>query len=121
MLILCVSNKGIKNVFTGIIDFIVGVFTGDWERAWNGVKKVFTGIINGIIGVFESMVNFVIRGINKLIGGLDGLVNKAGSVIGLDIHIPKIPEIKIPRLAKGAVIPIRTLILTQRDITSACG
>jgi uncharacterized protein YfkK (UPF0435 family) len=40
-----------------------------------------------------------------LIGGLDGLVNKAGSVIGLDIHIPTIPEIKIPRLAKGAVIP----------------
>lgn len=95
----------IKNIFTGIIDFIVGVFTGDWEKAWNGVKKVFTGIINGIIGVFESMVNFVIRGINKLIGGLDGLVNKAGSVIGLDIHIPTIPEIKIPRLAKGAVIP----------------
>ena len=95
----------IKNIFIGIIDFIIGVFTGDWEKAWNGVKKVFTGIINGIIGVFESMVNFVIRGINKLIGGLDGLVNKAGSVIGLDIHIPKIPEIKIPRLAKGAVIP----------------
>ena len=89
----------VKNIFTGIIDFIVGVFTGDWEKAWNGVKKVFTGIINGIIGVFESMVNFVIRGINKLIGGIDGLVNKAGSVIGLDIHIPKIPEIKIPRLA----------------------
>ena len=95
----------IKNIFTGIIDFIVGVFTGDWEKAWNGVKKVFTGIINGIIGVFESMVNFVIRGINRLIGGLNGLVNKAGSVIGLDIHIPTIPEIKIPRLAKGAVIP----------------
>ena len=95
----------VKNIFTGIIDFIVGVFTGDWEKAWNGVKKVFTGIINGIIGVFESMVNFVIRGINKLIGGIDGLVNKAGSVIGLDIHIPKIPEIKIPRLAQGAVIP----------------
>ena len=40
-----------------------------------------------------------------MIGGLDGLVNKAGSVIGLDIHVPTIPEIKIPRLAKGAVIP----------------
>ncbi len=95
----------IKNIFTGIIDFIIGVFTGDWKKAWNGVKKVFTGIINGIIGVFESMVNFIIRGINRLISGLDGLVNKAGSVIGLDIHIPTIPEIKIPRLARGAVIP----------------
>ena len=103
--IIATVIDSIKNIFIGIIDFIIGVFTGDWEKAWNGVKKVFTGIINGIIGVFESMVNFVIRGINKLIGGLDGLVNKAGSVIGLDIHIPTIPEIKIPRLAKGAVIP----------------
>lgn len=103
--IIAIVIDSIKNIFIGIIDFIIGVFTGDWEKAWNGVKKVFTGIINGIIGVFESMVNFVIRGINKLIGGLDGLVNKAGSVIGLDIHIPTIPEIKIPRLAKGAVIP----------------
>ena len=103
--IIATVIDSIKNIFTGIIDFIVGVFTGDWGKAWNGVKKVFTGIINGIIGVFESMVNFVIRGINKLIGGLGGLVNKAGSVIGLDIHIPTIPEIKIPRLAKGAVIP----------------
>lgn len=103
--IIATVIDSIKNIFIGIIDFIIGVFTGDWEKAWNGVKKVFTGIINGIIGVFESMVNFVIRGINKLISGLDGLVNKAGSVIGLDIHIPTIPEIKIPRLAKGAVIP----------------
>lgn len=103
--IIATVIDSIKNIFIGIIDFIIGVFTGDWEKAWNGVKKVFTGIINGIIGVFESMVNFVIRGINKLIGGLDGLVNKAGSVIGLDIHIPTIPEIKIPRLARGAVIP----------------
>ena len=103
--IIATVIDSIKNIFIGIIDFIIGVFTGDWEKAWNGVKKVFTGIINGIIGVFESMVNFVIRGINKLIGGLDGLVNKAGSVIWLDIHIPTIPEIKIPRLAKGAVIP----------------
>lgn len=103
--IIATVIDSIKNIFIGIIDFIIGVFTGDWEKAWNGVKKVFTGIINGIIGVFESMVNFVIRGINKLISGLDELVNEAGSVIGLDIHIPTIPEIKIPRLAKGAVIP----------------
>lgn len=94
-----------KTIFSGIVDFVVGVFTGDWKKAWEGVKKVFTGIINGIIGIFENMVNFVIRGINKLISGLDGLVNKAGSVIGLDIHIPQIPEVELPRLARGAVIP----------------
>ena len=27
----------IKLILGGIVDFVVGVFTGDWERAWQGV------------------------------------------------------------------------------------
>lgn len=33
--------NGIKKIFTGIIDFIRGIFTGDWRRAWNGIKDIF--------------------------------------------------------------------------------
>lgn len=32
-------NAG-KRIFTGFIDFITGIFTGDWERAWNGVVNI---------------------------------------------------------------------------------
>ena len=92
-------------VFNGIIDFITGVFSGDWEKAWEGLKNIFKGIINSIIAIAEGMVNGIITGINTVINGLNGLVGKAGSIIGLELHIPEIPKIKIPRLAKGAVIP----------------
>lgn len=33
-------------VLDGLIDFVVGVFTGDWDRAWQGVKTIFKGIID---------------------------------------------------------------------------
>lgn len=30
--------SGITKVFNGILDFISGVFTGNWKKAWEGVK-----------------------------------------------------------------------------------
>lgn len=29
---------GVTTAFKGIIEFISGVFTGNWKKAWNGVK-----------------------------------------------------------------------------------
>ncbi len=35
---------GLKTYFSGWIDFITGIFTGNWEKAWEGVKGIFSGI-----------------------------------------------------------------------------
>lgn len=35
---------GILDALGGLIDFIVGVFTGDWNRAWEGIKTFFKGV-----------------------------------------------------------------------------
>ena len=40
-------------VVQGIIDFITGIFTGDWERAWQGVKDIFGGILDAISAHFH--------------------------------------------------------------------
>ena len=40
-------------VLGGLIDFITGIFTGNWEKAWNGVSTIFTGITDGIKGAFR--------------------------------------------------------------------
>lgn len=34
---------GLKTYFGGWIDFITGVFSGNWEKAWEGVKGIFSG------------------------------------------------------------------------------
>ncbi|MCL2406743.1 MAG: hypothetical protein FWC95_02315, partial [Defluviitaleaceae bacterium] len=59
----------IKKILSGIIDFIVGVFTGDWERAWQGVQDIFSGIVGGLWAIFKIPLNLIISGINTFIRG----------------------------------------------------
>lgn len=102
----------IKQIFDGVIDFIRGVFTGDWERAWSGVVEIFSGIfgmiesiakapINGVI----SLINMAINAINGLISGLNSISFRLPAWMGggsFGINIPSIPN--IPYLAKGGML-----------------
>lgn len=54
------------DVFNGLADFFIGVFTGDWERAWNGIKEIFAGVWDAIKDICEGAVNIVIDGINSI-------------------------------------------------------
>ena len=58
-------------MLSGIIDFVGGVFTGNWARAWNGVKNIFSNIVSGFAGIFKAPINAIISGINSFIGGLN--------------------------------------------------
>ena len=110
--------RNAKKIFEGLIDFIVGFFTRDWDKAWNGVAKildgvfgVIKGIINGIIGGIEWMANAVINGINTIIGALDGLHFEIPEWVPLlggksfGFNIGELSQISIPRLATGTVVP----------------
>ena len=108
-----VSNviDGVKQIFGGFIDFLTGVFTADWEKAWEGIKEIFRVIWNTIVGGLEAAVNLIIKGINWLIDQLnkihfeipDWVPGIGGKSFG--INISHVNELKIPRLAQGAVIP----------------
>lgn len=39
----------------GLLDFITGVFTGDWEKAWDGLKTFFIGIWEAIKDLFTTI------------------------------------------------------------------
>lgn len=99
---------GVKQIFGGFIDFMTGVFTLDWEKAWEGIKEIFRGIWNTIVGVLEAAVNLIIKGINWLISKLNSLQIKIPDWLGggsFGFNIRPIAELQIPRLAKGAIIP----------------
>lgn len=101
----------IKQMFKGIVQFISGVFTGDWDLAWEGVQNIFKGAWNDIVSTLEGAVNLIIRGLNWLISQMnkikftvpDWVPGVGGKSIG--VNLQKLPEAKIPRLAQGAVIP----------------
>ncbi|MGM9649493.1 MAG: hypothetical protein ACI3XY_05940, partial [Butyricicoccaceae bacterium] len=34
----------------GVIEFLTGVFTGDWDTAWEGLKKTADGVLTALLG-----------------------------------------------------------------------
>ena len=93
----------VKEVWQNVKNFwntyIAPIFTAQW---WADLGKK---AINGLLGVIEKGLNWIIDKINEFVSGLSGIVGAVGDVIGVDWNIPKIPKVKIPRLAQGAVIP----------------
>ncbi len=54
---------GFIQVIQGIIDVVAGVFTGDWDRAWKGVKEIFSGVIDFIVGAIKIFFTVGILGV----------------------------------------------------------
>lgn len=94
--------SGLLGIFGGIIDFISGVFTGNWEKAWNGVKDIFKGIVDSLTAIFRAPINLIIDGINAFIKGLNKIKipDWVPAVGGKGINIPT-----IPKLAQGGYFP----------------
>ncbi len=98
--------SGLIEILDGIITFITGVFTGDWERAWSGIEKIFHGIINSCAAIIEGFINSAIDKLNGVINAINNFALTDGLLEFMGIsEIPTIPNIDIPRLANGAVIP----------------
>jgi tape measure domain-containing protein len=112
---------GVTRVFGGLIDFITGVFTGDWKKAWEGIKNIFGGIVETLGAIFKAPINHIITIINGVIGGLNKLKipDWVPGIGGKGINIPL-----IPKLAKGSDFSPDTFIAGERGpelITGARG
>ena len=90
--------QAFQGILQGLLDFVNGVFKGNWGQAWNGIKKIFGSAFDGMKSLFKAPINWIIDNLNKFIG----YVNK--------IKIPSwVPVVggkgislsKIPRLQKG--------------------
>lgn len=44
----------VLDALTGILDVFIGIFTGNWDQAWQGVKEIFGAVWDLIKGTFES-------------------------------------------------------------------
>lgn len=104
--------NAIKQVFQGVIDFVKGVFTGNWKQAWQGVVNIFGGLFNSLINMVKAPLNGIIGllngavgAINSLIGGLNSISFTMPKWLGgghFGLSIPYIPN--IPYLAKGGIL-----------------
>lgn len=93
-------TNGIITTLSGMIDFIAGIFTGNWRLAWEGIKAIFHGIwetikaiASGAVNTIESVVQtawtyissiteFIWNGIKTLIGNiLNAILSAISSIL----------------------------------------
>ncbi len=124
--------KNIKRILDGIIQFVRGVFTGNWKQAWEGIKNIFGGIFNWIgntaktvlqmawnlvknfattgantvAGIFKTIVNAVLRTIESVLNSPIRTINRLISVINAvpGINLNTLPTFNLPRLKTGGII-----------------
>lgn len=96
--------EGLAQILGGLIDFLVGVFTGDWKRAWKGIQDIFSGIWNTLVSIVEGVVNAVIGMINGMISGVNSVTGAIGiPPIGLLGYV----DWSVAKLEDGAYVSAR--------------
>lgn len=82
---------GVRMIFTGVIDFIQGIFTGNWSQALNGLLNILKGvakiILNVLLAPFKTAWNFISGIFESIKNGWNKLWNSLN-----------LPHIKLPHL-----------------------
>lgn len=122
--VICDKIDMALTALKGIIDFLTGVFKGDWEGAWNAIKQIFFGVFDSlhkkaadVLNGIKERVGNVVQGVKDLVSGLGDLggaiANKvssawnavtSGSPAQQSMEAP-LASLPVPALARGAVIP----------------
>lgn len=116
--------RDVKQIFNGFNDFISGVFSGNWQKAWTGIKNIFVGVFRGLADIAKSPINAIVGGFNSVLGVVNGLIRKVNN-IRFKITVPdwvpgvggkwwgfngfNIPTVgTIPMLANGGFVKANT-------------
>ena len=125
----------LKKIFDGIIEFITGAFSGDWEKAFNGLKKIAEGILDLIPSKFKDIFNtikdlaekwgsssgeafgnafkFVVNGIisavektlNAPIQAINGLISSINNTV-TGVNMSYFGTFSLPRLKRGGILNV---------------
>lgn len=114
--------NGIKNVFSKVADFFRDIFKNAWEKVkavFSVGGKIFDGIKDGIVNAFKTVVNAIIKGINKVVAipfdGINWALRKIRDIEILGYQpfswISELNVPQIPLLARGGVVNGATLAM----------
>ena len=103
--------EAVKGVWSAAAGWFSQHVTQPLASAFDAAGGAVKGAVNGLLSNVEGMINAIIKGVNWLISQMnkisfdvpDWVPGIGGNSFG--INIPSISEVKLPRLARGAVIP----------------
>ena len=113
--------NGLATVLSGLIQFITGVFSGNWGQAWEGIKSVFSGAWDALTSIVKGVINNIIGIINGAIAGLNSIKipDWVPVVGGKGVNIPQLPT-----FARGTTNTPSTFIAGEKGpelVTNAPG
>lgn len=78
----------VADTLSGIIDFLVGVFTGDWELAWQGIKEIADGawsfikdVVSGAWGIIKTVTKGALNIIKTVISAAWNAIKTVTSIV----------------------------------------
>lgn len=73
--------QGIIQIIQGVIDFLVGAFTGNWQQAWDAIKTIGDGAWQAIGNIVNAGINAVKGVIDSVLGVIKNLWEAAWGVV----------------------------------------
>ncbi|MCD7998999.1 MAG: hypothetical protein LUH21_17395 [Clostridiales bacterium] len=61
------------DALSGLIDFISGIFTGDWEKAWKGIKTFFSQTWESMKSLTNTLMTAISNIISTVLGVIKGI------------------------------------------------
>jgi len=104
------------NVFSGVIDFLTAVFTGNWSAAWDAIKKI-------VVNVFEAIWN-LIKGAAQTIwailwGFIEGIINFFIHLWDVLVGHSIVPDMITSIITWFAGLPIKVLLFIANLVIQA--
>lgn len=103
--------ENIKAIFSGIIDFVQNVFSGNWSAAWQNIVDILGNLFGMIVNLAKAPINGVISAINFVLEKINGISvtipdwvpGVGGTTLGFNIPT-------IPQLATGGIVTAPTIL-----------
>lgn len=89
--------EALIGILDGLLQFITGVFTGDWKAAWEGIKKIFGSAFEAMKELFKAPINWIIDKLNAFIRSVNRIKipDWVPGVGGKSINLSTIPRLKV--------------------------
>lgn len=69
----------------GLLDFLIGIFTGDWERAWSGLGTYVGSAIKAVLILLAGLFEFIVKLPMKLLKKLSEKINEMAKELAKQI------------------------------------
>jgi TP901 family phage tail tape measure protein len=102
-------DKLFRDLTIWLINFVIGFrqalgnVGAFFASVFNAIGEIAKNRLNGVLEFIEGYINFLIGGINGLLNRINTLL-RAGRQVGINVQVPTIPTLTIPRLAEGGIV-----------------